>query len=102
MDGRTLELCIFSLPFSASLVGVVEAANGPSSWSSASWPSNHVRRRTQSKLGRPAMEAASSGGRRWRRRQSASLARRSRVFSPLLTEREAKEERKKMLTSEPH
>ncbi|EEE67073.1 hypothetical protein OsJ_24043 [Oryza sativa Japonica Group] len=56
MDGARSSFAIFPLPFSASLVDAVEAANGPSSWSSASWSSNHVHRRTQRKLGQPAME----------------------------------------------
>nr|BAC80119.1 hypothetical protein [Oryza sativa Japonica Group] len=60
MDGARSSFAIFPLPFSASLVDAVEAANGPSSWSSASWSSNHVHRRTQRKLGQPAMETVSS------------------------------------------
>lgn len=88
---------IFPLPFSTSLIDAVEAVNGLLSWSSVSWPSNHARQQTRSKLGRLAMEAAGLGGWRWRRRQSvSSSAHLTRMLSPLLTKREEKEERKKI------
>lgn len=64
---------IFPLPFSTSLIDAVEAVNGLLSWSSVSWPSNHARQQTRSKLGRLAMEAAGLGGWRWRRRQRVVL-----------------------------